>query len=308
MNRIVLVTASILAGLALSAAPAAANNQEWVLGLGLGVYSFSEIDEVRQDDPVLGSELDTGALFQGYVEWYALEEIGFGYRVIGIGTGRSAVDPATGDKLEQTVGIALSLFTINWVPIGAESDTRLGIMLGIGGPPPVERAMLSQEAFDERQNVLLTVPLPVDGGSLPTGWIVDSHMIFLNQPDGTLGVTSGVTVDVDRLWTFDNPVVGVMSDFTGSLEVASSPLLGAPGTVYPAAPFGARGMEGADGYVVAGNTITVTMGVTQPGDWIRVITRTHKTTICHKDKNTITVDNSSLPAHIAHGDTMGPCP
>ena len=35
MNRIALVTASILAGLALWAAPVAANNQEWVLGVGL---------------------------------------------------------------------------------------------------------------------------------------------------------------------------------------------------------------------------------------------------------------------------------
>ena len=99
-----------------------------------------------------------------------------------------------------------------------------------------------------------------------------------------------------------------MADFTGALEVASSPLLGAPGTVYPGAPFGARGMEGADGYVVAGNTITVTMRVTQRGDWIRVITRTHKTTICHKGKNTITVANAALLAHLAHGDTLGPCP
>jgi hypothetical protein len=33
----------------------------------------------------------------------------------------------------------------------------------------------------------------------------------------------------------------------------------------------------------------------------------HKTTICHKKKVTITVDNSALPAHFAHGDTVGAC-
>ena len=33
----------------------------------------------------------------------------------------------------------------------------------------------------------------------------------------------------------------------------------------------------------------------------------HKTTICHKNKVTITVDNSALPAHFAHGDTVGAC-
>lgn len=158
-----------------------------------------------------------------------------------------------------------------------------------------------QEAFDERQNVLLTVPLAVDVGFISKGMIVDSHMIFLNQPDGT----PGVTVDVDRTWTFDKPIVGVMSDSDGTLEVASTPLLGAPGTVYPGAPFGARGMEGGDGYVVSGSTIEVTMRVSQPGDWIRVIT-SHKTTICHKGK-TITVSNNAVPAHLDHGDALGPC-
>jgi hypothetical protein len=33
----------------------------------------------------------------------------------------------------------------------------------------------------------------------------------------------------------------------------------------------------------------------------------HKITICHKGKNTITIDLSAWPAHQAHGDTCGPC-
>jgi hypothetical protein len=33
----------------------------------------------------------------------------------------------------------------------------------------------------------------------------------------------------------------------------------------------------------------------------------HKITICHKGKNTITIDVSAWPAHQAHGDTCGPC-
>lgn len=213
MNRIALVTASVLAGLALTAAPAAANNQEWVLGLGLGVYSFSEIDEVRQDDPVLGSELDTGALFQGYVEWYALEEIGFGYRVMGIGTGRSAVDPATGDKLEQTVGIGLSLFTINWVPIGAESDTRLGVMLGIGGAvyenevsitDAVTGAKLSASDTSEGSAVLVGVYLDFGGGGF--GGRVGMHSIDTDLDDlsdGSRVDGSGVAFYGDIRWAFD---------------------------------------------------------------------------------------------------------
>jgi outer membrane biosynthesis protein TonB len=32
-----------------------------------------------------------------------------------------------------------------------------------------------------------------------------------------------------------------------------------------------------------------------------------KITICHKNKNTITISESAWPAHQAHGDYMGPC-
>ncbi len=125
-----------------------------------------------------------------------------------------------------------------------------------------------QEVFNERQGVVLPAPLAVDSGVIPAGTVVDSHMIFLNLPDGA----PAPVFDVGRVWTFANPIIGVMSDRNGTLEVASSPVLGAPGTVYPAAPFGARGLEGADSYSVSGSTITVTMGVSQPGDWIRVVT------------------------------------
>lgn len=31
-------------------------------------------------------------------------------------------------------------------------------------------------------------------------------------------------------------------------------------------------------------------------------------TICHKGKNTLTIPISALPAHLGHGDTIGPCP
>ena len=32
----------------------------------------------------------------------------------------------------------------------------------------------------------------------------------------------------------------------------------------------------------------------------------HKVTICHNG-HTITIDEDALPAHLAHGDTLGPC-
>jgi hypothetical protein len=33
-----------------------------------------------------------------------------------------------------------------------------------------------------------------------------------------------------------------------------------------------------------------------------------KVVICHKGKNTLTISVDALPAHLAHGDTIGPCP
>ena len=57
----------------------------------------------------------------------------------------------------------------------------------------------------------------------------------------------------------------------GRLERASSRFLGAIGTKYPGA-FSNRGLERRDSYSIVGNTITVTMLVAEPGDWIRVLT------------------------------------
>lgn len=132
----------------------------------------------------------------------------------------------------------------------------------------------NQQGFNERQGVVLAVPLEVDPGGVfvPAGMAVDSHMILLNTPGGG---AAGFT----ETWCFDGVIVGVISDEDGLLEAASNAVLGWPGTCYPAA-FATRGLEPAlgDGYVVHGNTIEVTMNVTSPGDWIRVITTRQPTT------------------------------
>jgi hypothetical protein len=150
-----------------------------------------------------------------------------------------------------------------------------------------------QQAFEEAQGVVLSADLAVDGGSIPAGTVVNSHMIFLNTLTGSAS-------DRGVLWTFDGPILGVMSDPMGSFEVDSSAFLGAPGTIYPLAAFPARGMEGADSYVVDGNQITVSMGVSEPGDWIRVIT---KATI----EVEIDIKPSSFPNSI-NPDTNGVIP
>lgn len=122
--------------------------------------------------------------------------------------------------------------------------------------------------FDEQQNILLNNNLQVDGGFIAAGTKVSSHMILLNHSNSSESLFSR-SAD----WTFDGVVIGVMSDPTGTLEVASSGFLGASNTIYPTSPFHARGMESKDNYSGVGtNMLSVSLHTTQPGDWIRVIT------------------------------------
>jgi len=139
------------------------------------------------------------------------------------------------------------------------------------------------QAFNEAQGVVTTKDYDMDGGAvLAAGSFVDSHMIFLNS-QGTADLTHFAVE-----WTFSGPILGVMSDINGLLESTSTGELGSPTTNYtatssssgPTAPFGARGLEthldgyfGNDGYTITGlNTLVVAMCVTEPGDWIRVVT------------------------------------
>ena len=184
----------------------------------------------------------------------------------------------------------ITLFMLGTLPLAANAglvsvsgaDSNLGVAAQIIAAPDDVRDDAAfneaQQGFDEAQGVLLTSDLAVDGGTIAAGTVVDSHMIFLNTGPGNSGqLAEHFSVE----WTFDGEIIGVMSDSIGSLEVASSDFLGAAATIYPDAAFGARGLEGNDPdcavgtndcYIISGNTLTLTMRVTEPGDWIRVIT------------------------------------
>ena len=133
------------------------------------------------------------------------------------------------------------------------------------------------QGFNERQGVTLAGAVAVDGGSIAAGTVVDSHMIFLNGSGSSL-LTHGFGQDGGVQWTFSGTILGVMSDSNGTLEAASNSVLGAVGTTYPGS-FGARGLEGNpfdnfndDFYSFTGSVLTLGMRVTEPGDWIRVVT------------------------------------
>ena len=179
--------------------------------------------------------------------------------------------------MKRSIFVLMGILVMLAALFGVARQTEAGLTGGpaiIPAPPsviddPPGATNTAQQAFNERQGVVLPAPLEVDPGGafIPAGTVVDSHMIFLN----TIG--NVFATDQNVVWTFDGPIVGVMSNGNGSLEVASSGLLGAVGTTYPPATFGARGLESNDSYVVGpANTITVSMLVTEPGDWIRVVT------------------------------------
>lgn len=125
-----------------------------------------------------------------------------------------------------------------------------------------------QVGFDENQGVTLAGALSVDSGSIAAGTVVNSHMIYLERLRGSTLPNSVTHTDV--VWTFDGMVLGVMSSTDGSLEGASESILGLGTTTYD--QYSNRGMENNDSYSILGNTLTVNMRVSEPGDWIRVVT------------------------------------
>ncbi len=142
------------------------------------------------------------------------------------------------------------------------------------------------QGFDETQGVTTSSAYSMyvnDGrsvGTLAAGMRVDSHMIFLN------GAGNGLLTHEGVVWEFNGEILGVMADYSGNHEAASSGELGAAMTNYAvadpggdgdAAPFAARGMETGGIYAdlfsgIGTNFLTVSMFVTEPGDWIRVVT------------------------------------
>lgn len=85
------------------------NDQTVVIGLGIGIHSFSETDGVRQNTFILGD--DAAGMSQLIVDWYVFEKIGFGFRRINFGVTEtvSALGAMAGTKLIADSNI----FTVN---------------------------------------------------------------------------------------------------------------------------------------------------------------------------------------------------
>ena len=135
--------------------------------------------------------------------------------------------------------------------------------------------------YDEGQNVALTGPLTLDahgdgaynvpgdldGGSVPAGTIVDSHLV---HADDTPNIPIGTNIVTDGVMTFDTPVLGVI---TIDANLVASDFLGNPGTTFASADRVADIAKPAlDTFSIAGNTVTVHFLTRAAADEVRVIT------------------------------------
>jgi hypothetical protein len=185
--------------------------------------------------------------------------------------------------MKQTLSRFSAILVVLWLafpPLGAKilsveqgwsnTDTAPEV---ISAPIAVLSEMVTNhgmQGFDEAQGVITTVAYKFDGGFIPAGSLVDSHMIFLNSPDNWRS-------HQNVKWTFDGVIIGVMSD-EGIMEHASTSELGNLLTEYPnpTLPFPYRGLERNDGYAFTGNPKELVVSMQdqgyESGDWIRVVT------------------------------------
>ena len=134
----------------------------------------------------------------------------------------------------------------------------------------------AMQIFNEVQNLVLGSALTLRDASggpdeiIAAGTWISSHMIFLNR------TTTGTALVRTGMATFDGIVLGLITS-SARLD-ATDALLGAIWTTYQFSTtpgFGNRGLEGNEGAFAlsnGGETLALTLRVTQPGDWIRVVT------------------------------------
>jgi hypothetical protein len=130
--------------------------------------------------------------------------------------------------------------------------TSGGIFFQGGEPPTLDINAISTNdtvpgynafAYDEGQNVALTAPLTLDahgegaysvpsdlnGGTVPAGTIVDSHLV---HADDTPNIPIGTNIITDGVMTFDTPVLGVVAS---DANLVASDFLGNSATTFASA-------------------------------------------------------------------------
>ncbi|WP_434362430.1 PEP-CTERM sorting domain-containing protein [Parasalinivibrio latis] len=117
-----------------------------------------------------------------------------------------------------------------------------------------------QVGFNEKQTLKLDNDLSFGGSVFAKGTVVSSHIIYFDTRDSLYGEHSNVN------WQFDGDILAVLT--TNKDLKATDSLFGLSGNTYS---FKWRGLEGSDSYSFEGDTLTLSMVVSEPGDWVRVL-------------------------------------
>lgn len=192
--------------------------------------------------------------------------------------------------MKRLLGLGLAVLLCNPASAGFIGVTGAGTVKTAGATGEVKQVLNSAFAdndliigISEQQNVAVT-GLDVDGAIDITGNVA-SHLVFFNRENVSGTLTAS--------FFFDRQILGIMTDGGGTLEAKSTGRLGLSGVRYPTfredptgedggqisitnylynGAFGARGLESNDSASFSGNRLDVTLRVSEPGDWIRVIT------------------------------------
>lgn len=204
-----LLPAALLAVLLPVSSTAWANDQVAVIGAGVGAHDYSTTDEVRGELVTPDDELDTAGLTQIYGEWYAFGDIGLGLRGVALSSSRTYTD-SSGNELEQTVSLAASFITLQWIALGGESYARLGFLGGAGS------AEYETEYKTTVSGTETTVSDTTDGSATLVGAFIDwggadfgarfgvhSLETDLDDLNGAEADASGTSYYLDLRWAFD---------------------------------------------------------------------------------------------------------
>jgi hypothetical protein len=256
--------------------------------------------------------------------------------------------PVAGESTFELVGPLEDMdpWVIAGTTIETNESTQMAEGLQVGDLVRVQGTILedgtwlaySIEPAEEQTDPIIVLIGKVDSAN---PWVVNG--ITLNVTADTIitgAITPGMLVRVEILLLEDGSWevlsiarLGDVTETEGCISVVATVVSVSENEIqflgWPSLPLGSdvtiESEEGQTGVVLSTNqpvlvvlcpsdgqiAIVQIIVVTPPPDQGEVPTEGEKVLVCHKpDKNahTLSLPQSAVPAHLAHGDTLGPCP
>lgn len=179
-----------------------ANDQTVVIGFGFGIHNYSETDAIRNYGLIFEDDV---VMTQLYVEWYVFEKIGFGFRLISLGVRETG--PTFGGTSETELSVDNNIFTVNWVPLGADSYARLGLLAGAGNSTyevtQSGTSMTDSSVSSSGTATLLGIYVDWGGEDFGARFGVNFLGTDLDDINGLTADASGTSIYFDLRWAFN---------------------------------------------------------------------------------------------------------